>query len=141
MTILCCTGVGIVCTSSVFVHAREDASASIVTVAWLRFHLRKNGECCRLLSFWGGSSILCEVTRSSFFHRVYLIPLLLFCVWQLAVYPAGIDARYERHRDAYPDDGEDEEQYGGMYDLVWFRFSFRASHASKIHMAVCSGLV
>ena len=24
---------------------------------------------------------------------------------QLAVYPAGINARYERHRDAYPDDG------------------------------------
>lgn len=31
---------------------------------------------------------------------------------QLAVYPAGIGARYERHRDAYPDDGEqgDAEQ-------------------------------
>ncbi|CBN74339.1 expressed unknown protein [Ectocarpus siliculosus] len=27
---------------------------------------------------------------------------------QLAVYPAGIGARYERHRDAYPDDGEDD---------------------------------
>ncbi|CAM9781379.1 unnamed protein product, partial [Ectocarpus fasciculatus] len=25
---------------------------------------------------------------------------------QLAVYPAGIGARYERHRDAYPDDGD-----------------------------------
>ncbi|CAN0245396.1 unnamed protein product, partial [Scytosiphon promiscuus] len=28
---------------------------------------------------------------------------------QLAVYPTGINARYERHRDAYPDDGEDED--------------------------------
>ncbi|CAM9575404.1 unnamed protein product [Ectocarpus sp. 13 AM-2016] len=27
---------------------------------------------------------------------------------QLAVYPARIGARYERHRDAYPDDGEDD---------------------------------
>ncbi|CAB1105647.1 unnamed protein product [Ectocarpus sp. CCAP 1310/34] len=27
---------------------------------------------------------------------------------QLAVYPSGIGARYERHRDAYPDDGEED---------------------------------
>lgn len=30
---------------------------------------------------------------------------------QLAVYPAGINARYERHRDAYPDDGYESEEY------------------------------
>ncbi|CAN0043526.1 unnamed protein product, partial [Laminaria digitata] len=29
---------------------------------------------------------------------------------QLAVYPAGISARYERHRDAFPDDGEEYEE-------------------------------
>lgn len=37
---------------------------------------------------------------------------------QLAVYPGGIGARYERHRDAYPDDGllsrhEDEPEGSG----------------------------
>lgn len=31
----------------------------------------------------------------------------VFFFSQLAVYPAGINARYERHRDAYPDDGKD----------------------------------
>lgn len=41
------------------------------------------------------------------------------CRMQLAVYPAGIGARYERHRDAYPDDGEDD--YGTQ---AWESSSF-----------------
>ena len=35
---------------------------------------------------------------------------------QLAVYPAGIRARYERHRDAFPDDGEEYEEEIDTYD-------------------------
>lgn len=30
---------------------------------------------------------------------------------QLAVYPAALNARYERHRDAYPDDGADGDDF------------------------------
>lgn len=33
---------------------------------------------------------------------------------QLAVYPAGMGARYERHRDAYPDDGEQSDMEGDI---------------------------
>lgn len=29
------------------------------------------------------------------------------------MYPAGVNARYERHRDAYPDDGLDNDDLGG----------------------------